>query len=80
MDEILKLIAQRAKAYDAVRMHLGLPPRYENFEDGDVPQTTAEAEGEKGGAVTLRIMGALDWWFGFDYQAAIRELDRLEPT
>ena len=80
--ELQKALAQRVKCYRAVldRAGVKMPGLNQNLDDGPVPETTVEVEGEKGGAVTVRVIGPLDDWFGFDVRKLIAALDAMAPA
>ena len=73
--ETLALIAAR---YRAVQDRAGVSLRCLDPEADGAPEP-AEVEAGEDGAVTVRIQGPLDWFFGFDYRALIRDLDEAEP-
>ena len=73
--ETLALIAAR---YRAVQDRAGVSLRCLDPEADNAPES-AEVEAGEDGAVTVRIQGPLDGWFGFDVRALIADLDEAAP-
>ena len=70
----------RAAAYRAIADRAGATFRCLDPEGEEEPPPTTAVEDGGDGAVTVRIQGPLDWWFGFDYRAVIADLDKAQPT
>ena len=80
MDPDLRaLIESRATAYRAIQAHAGVSLRCLDPDADDAPEP-ASVDSDGAGAVTVRIQGPLDWFWGFDYRALIEQLDEAEPT
>ena len=76
--DLRSLIEGRAAVYRATQAHAGVSLRCLDPDADDAP-APASVESDDAGAVTVRIQGPLDWFWGFDYRALIAELDDTEP-
>ena len=78
--EFRAFIEARAAAYRAVQAQAGVSFRCLDPEAEEEMPPAASIEDGGDGAVTVRIQGPLDWWYGFDYREVITDLDKVQPT
>ena len=78
MDPLRALLEARAAAYRAVQARAGVSFRCLDPEAEDAPDAAVVEEGANG-AVTVRIQGPIDDFYGFDYRELISELDEAQP-
>ena len=76
--DLLGQIESRAAAYRAVQDRAGISLRCLDPDADDVPPVADLST--DGGAATVRIQGPLDFWYGFDYQQLISQLDEASPS
>ena len=72
--------AARAAAYRAIQARAGVSLRCLDPEAAEAPPITAlTTDGDDARALTVRVQGPLDDWFGFDVRALITDLDEADP-
>ena len=80
--DVQAFVAARAVVYRTWQARAGVSLRCldEVAKAADVPPIAAIESGENPDALTVRVQGPLDDWFGFDVRALIRELDAAAPA
>ena len=79
--DLRALVEARAAAYRAIQARAGVSLRCLDPDAAETPpitSLTAAADGDAR-AVTVRVQGPLDDWFGFDVRALIADLDEADP-
>ena len=79
--DLRALVEARAAAYRAIQARAGVSLRCLDPEATEAPPITSLTTGgdDDARAVTVRVQGPLDTWFGFDVRALIRDLDEAAP-
>ena len=79
--DLRALVEARATAYRAIQARAGVSLRCLDPDAAETPPITSlstDGDGEAR-AVTVRVQGPLDDWFGFDVRALISDLDEADP-
>ena len=79
--DLRALVEARAATYRAIQARAGVSLRCLDLEATEVPPITSLTTGgdDDARAVTVRVQGPLDAWFGFDVRALISDLDEADP-
>ena len=79
--DLRALVEARAAAYRAIQVRAGVSLRCLDPEATEAPPITSLTTGtdSEARAVTVRVQGPLDDWFGFDVRALISDLDEAAP-
>ncbi len=79
--DLRALVEARAAAYRAIQARAGVSLRCLDPDAAETPPITSLTAAADAGAraVTVRVQGPLDDWFGFDVRALIADLDEADP-
>ena len=78
--DLRALVEARAAAYRAIQARAGVSLRCLDPDAAEAPPITALAtDGDDARALTVRVQGPIDAWFGFDVRALIADLDEADP-
>ena len=79
--ELRALVEARAATYRAIQARAGVSLRCLDPDAAEAPPITSLTPSTDGEAraVTVRVQGPLDDWFGFDVRALISDLDEADP-
>ena len=79
--DLRALVEARAAAYRAIQARAGVSLRCLDPDAAEAPPITSLTTGgdDDARAVTVRVQGPLDAWFGFDVRALIADLDEADP-
>ena len=79
--DLRALVEARATAYRAIQARAGVSLRCLDPDAAAAPPITSLTAGADGDAraLTVRVQGPLDDWFGFDVRALISDLDEAAP-
>ena len=78
--DLRALVEARAAAYRAIQVRAGVSLRCLDPDAAEAPPITALAtDGDDARALTVRVQGPIDAWFGFDVRALIADLDEADP-
>ena len=78
--DLRALVEARAAAYRAIQARAGVSLRCLDPDAAEAPPITAlTTDGDDARALTVRVQGPLDDWFGFDVRALISDLDEAAP-
>ena len=79
--DLRALVEARATAYRAIQARAGVSLRCLDPDAAESPPITSltAAADDDACALTVRVQGPLDTWFGFDVRALIADLDEADP-
>ena len=79
--DLRALVEARAAAYRAIQARAGVSLRCLDLDAAEAPPITSLTTDGDGDAraVTVRVQGPLDAWFGFDVRELITDLDAADP-
>ena len=78
--DLRALVEARAAAYRAIQARAGVSLRCLDPDATEAPPITSlAAGGDDDAALTVRVQGPLDAWFGFDVRELISDLDEAVP-
>ena len=78
--DLRALVEARAAAYRAIQARARVSLRCLDPDAAEAPPITAlTTDGDDARALTVRVQGPLDDWFGFDVRALISDLDEAAP-
>ena len=79
--DLRALVEARAAAYRAIQVRAGVSLRCLDPDAAETPPITSLTAGadDDARALTVRVQGPLDDWFGFDVRALITDLDEADP-
>lgn len=78
--DLRALVEARAAAYRAIQARAGVSLRCLDPNAAEPPPITSlTTDGDDARALTVRVQGPLDAWFGFDVRALIADLDEATP-
>ena len=79
--DLRALVEARATAYRAIQARAGVSLRCLDPDAAEAPPITSltAAADDDARALTVRVQGPLDAWFGFDVRALIADLDDADP-